>query len=529
MTLDTTLAIAAVAAWLLLTWYTLLRPSARRAGSSRRAAADAPRDARIAVVYASQTGTAIELAQRTAQAFGGRAALLPMDAITPEQLGAYEQILFIVSTYGEGDAPDMAQAFHERMFAAASAGAGAGDTGSDIGSIGSAGNIGGAKSAGTIEGAGDIENAGSIESLRGLQAGILALGDGSYRHFCGFGMALDDWLRRQGATLLFDTVRVDRGDPRALAAWSEHLARLFQVRLDADTQFDAWTLVGRTVANPSGVGQPCHELLWRPAAGVMPDDAQDDARSNTPNTARGDASNGTPRNAPGNAPNDVPGSAPSSEVNWQAGDIARIQIGDSGEHREYSIASIPSEGVLRLLVRRHQRPDGAPGLGSRWLGTELPVGGTARLHIRSNPLFRAPGDDRPAIFIGNGTGIAGLRALLQERISRGHHDNWLVFGERTRAGDFHWGQIFETWLQEGRLRRMDLAFSRDQAEKRYVHHLLREAAPTVREWAGRGAVLYVCGSKDGMAHDVDHALRDILGPHGYEALMQRHGYRRDVY
>lgn len=444
MSLEVLSALAAIAAWLLLTWFTLIRPARRRAAATIPAGT-AHDGARTAVVYASQTGTAIELAQRTVQALGRQAVLVPMDRVMPDQLAGYEQVLFIVSTYGEGDAPDMAQAFHASMLAPESDGV----------------------------------------ELSGLRAGILALGDSSYHHFCGFGMALDEWLQRRDATLLFDTIRVDRGDPRALDAWSEQLSRLFQVQLDADVRFDAWTLVERSTSNPSGAGQPCHELHWRPAEGAP--------------------------------------------LEWRAGDIAKIQIGDSGEHREYSIASTPAEGVLRLLVREHRRPDGSLGLGSRWLGSELAPGGAASLHIRSNPLFRAPEDDRPAIFVGNGTGIAGLRALLQERVERGHHDNWLVFGERTRAGDFHWGDVLEAWLRQGRLRRMDLAFSRDQAEKRYVHHLLREAAADLREWAGRGAVLYVCGSKDGMAQDVDQALRDILGLYGYDALVQRHGYRRDVY
>src|SRR5690606_30296430 len=175
MSLEALSALAAVATWLLLTWFTLVRP-ARRRGVATVPAGTAHDGARTAVVYASQTGTAVELAQRTVQALGRQAVLLPMDRVMPEQLAAYEQALFIVSTYGEGDAPDMAQAFHARMLASEPDGAG----------------------------------------LGGLRAGILALGDSSYHHFCGFGMALDEWLQRRDATLLFDTIRVDRGDPRAL-------------------------------------------------------------------------------------------------------------------------------------------------------------------------------------------------------------------------------------------------------------------------------------------------------------------------
>src|SRR5690606_11461470 len=104
-------------------------------------------------------------------------------------------------------------------------------------------------------------------------------------------------------------------------------------------------------------------------------------------------------------------------------------------------ASIPSEGVLRLLVREHRSPEGRPGLGSGWLCGQLAVGQTVPLRIRPNPLFRAPNDGRAAVFIGNGTGIAGLRSVLEDRIQNGHHDNWLIFGERSREADFHWGEI----------------------------------------------------------------------------------------
>src|SRR5690606_17296800 len=92
MSLEVLYALAAVAAWLLLTWFTLLRPSLRRTDAGSPAAA--PDGARTAVVYASQTGTALDLAQRTAQALGRRAALLPMDRVMPADLRAYEEVLF---------------------------------------------------------------------------------------------------------------------------------------------------------------------------------------------------------------------------------------------------------------------------------------------------------------------------------------------------------------------------------------------------------------------------------------------------
>lgn len=445
MFLNIAVAGAAIAAWLMLAWHCMFRPYARRRRESAKNRSAAPgSNTRTAIVYASQTGTALEIARRTADALGEQGVLLPIDELAPANLANYQQALFVVSTYGEGDPPDMAQAFHQAM---------------------------------------DQSLPGNLE-LQGLHAGILALGDSGYQNFCGFGLALETWLRRQGANLMFDTLKANRADADTLTEWTNRLAERFSISLSPYAPFHTWTLVKREITNPSGLGRPCHELLLQPA------DPQ--------------------------------------QLDWLAGDIAQIQL-EENQHREYSIASIPSEGVLRLLVREHRSPEGRPGLGSGWLCGQLAVGQTVPLRIRPNPLFCAPNDGRAAVFIGNGTGIAGLRSVLEDRIQNGHHDNWLIFGERSREADFHWGEILEGWLRQGHLKRLDLAFSQDQAHKRYVHHLLRESAADVMAWAGRGAVFYVCGSKNGMAQDVDEALRAILGPFGYEDLLRRHGYRRDIY
>jgi sulfite reductase (NADPH) flavoprotein alpha-component len=198
-------------------------------------------------------------------------------------------------------------------------------------------------------------------------------------------------------------------------------------------------------------------------------------------------------------------------------------------HREYSIASTPAEGAVHLLVRRFETGDGQFGLGSGWLTTHAHVGEPIDLRIRTNRHFHAPDDDRPLILIGNGTGIAGLRALLRERIAAGRHRNWLLFGERQRAHDFHYRDEIETWLARGRIEKLDLAFSRDQPTRIYVQDLLRTAAPVVLTWVQEGAVIYVCGSLDGMAPGVDAALAQALGRKRLAQLMAQGRYRRDVY
>src|SRR5690606_28830304 len=86
-------------------------------------------------------------------------------------------------------------------------------------------------------------------------------------------------------------------------------------------------------------------------------------------------------------------------------------------HREYSIASVPAEGGLRLVLRRMLRPDGSPGIGSGWLCDHARPGGMIDLRIRANPGFHGPDAGTPLVLVGNGTGIAGLRAHLAERIA----------------------------------------------------------------------------------------------------------------
>jgi sulfite reductase (NADPH) flavoprotein alpha-component len=197
--------------------------------------------------------------------------------------------------------------------------------------------------------------------------------------------------------------------------------------------------------------------------------------------------------------------------------------------REYSIASVAEDGVLQLIVRLERHPDGTLGLGSGWLGEHAPIGSSISLRLRRNSGFHLPVDDAPVILLGNGTGLAGLRSLLKARMARGQQRNWLVFGERNAAHDFYCGDELQAALAKGDLARLDLAFSRDQAQKVYVQDRLREAAEELRRWVDDGAYIYVCGSLIGMAGGVDEVLKDVLGEEAVEALLEQGRYRRDVY
>jgi sulfite reductase (NADPH) flavoprotein alpha-component len=142
--------------------------------------------------------------------------------------------------------------------------------------------------------------------------------------------------------------------------------------------------------------------------------------------------------------------------------------------------------------------------------------------------------------IGPGTGVAPFRGFLQEREAQGASGNaWLFFGERNFRSDFLYQTEWQTWLKEGVLTRMDVAFSRDTTGKVYVQDRLRERAADVYAWLQEGAHVYVCGDADHMAPDVHEALIDIISGQGdltrenaeeyVKNLGRDHRYQRDVY
>ena len=402
------------------------------------------------VAYASQTGSAEYLAERTAAllATGGLAArAVCLSGLDAAALSGATRILFIASTYGEGDAPDSGARFAGITMAAA-------------------------------------------PDLSQLHYAVLALGDSSYVNYCGFGRALDGWLAAQGATALFERIDVDRGDAGALAEWQHQVGRLAGTSDAPDWEAPAygdWRIASRVLANPGSAGAPLYRLALVPQAGALPA--------------------------------------------WEAGDLAQVSAPADPDHpREYSIASTASEEHLALLVRLQRREDGSLGAASSWLCQDAGPHDTIRLRIRAHARFRLNGNAaRPLIAIGNGSGLAGLRALLKARIDAGRGDNWLLFGERNAAHDFLCRAELQGWLASGSLARLDLAFSRDQATARYVQHLVREQAEELRAWISRGAAIYVCGSLQGMAGGVHEALAEVLGADALDALTAEGRYRRDVY
>lgn len=454
--------------------------------------------------FATQSGFAEQLAWQTAgqlQAAGMPVNVQPLGNVSQDDLTQSENALFVVSTFGDGEAPDSARGFERGVL------------GQDL-------------------------------SLKGLNYSVLALGDRQYEHFCGFARRLHFWLTHQGGNPLFAPVEVDSGDAEALLTWQQQLGQLTGHAPAAawqTAQYDHWALTYRTLLNRGSVGSNIYLL------GLTPPSPQ--------NWLAGDLVEILPRNGPkaiehflaglGLTGNDsvlIDGLAQPLD---QA--LATRQLPDNRTHlvglhaqalvnalvplgmREYSIASIAGDGVLELIVRQERHPDGSLGLGSGWLTEHAAIGSGISLRLRRNSGFHLPQAPAPLILLGNGTGLAGLRSLLKARIADGQQRNWLLFGERNIAHDYLCRDELQGWLASGDLALLDLAFSRDQKEKIYVQDRLRESADVLRRWLADGAAIYVCGSLQGMATGVDQVLHDVLGREAVERLIEQGRYRRDVY
>lgn len=454
--------------------------------------------------FASQSGFAEQLAWQTAgqlQAAGLPVNVQPLGSVSQDQLRQSENALFVVSTFGDGEAPDSARGFERSVL------------GQDL-------------------------------SLKGLNYSVLALGDRQYTHFCGFARRLHFWLTNQGGNPLFAPVEVDSGDTGALLHWQQQLGQLTGHAPTAawpSAQYENCCLNQRTLLNRGSAGSAVYLLeLAVPSAQSW---------------VAGDLVEILPRNGTGAIAQFLEGLGLASRESVLIDGLAHTldqalatrQLPDNRAHlvglhaqalvnalaplgmREYSIASIPSDGVLALIVRQERHPDGTLGLGSGWLTEHAALGSNITLRLRRNSGFHLPDAPAPLILLGNGTGLAGLRSLLKARIADGQQRNWLLFGERTIAHDYLCQDELQGWLASGDLALLDLAFSRDQEEKIYVQDRLRESADVLRRWLADGAAIYVCGSLQGMAAGVDQVLHEVLGSETVERLIEQGRYRRDVY
>lgn len=226
-----------------------------------------------------------------------------------------------------------------------------------------------------------------------------------------------------------------------------------------------------------------------------------------------------------------------------------LELAGKVKPRLYSISSSPDAhpGLVELTVgivrfEYHGRQRG--GLCTQYLADEIGTSGTpVGVFMSPTKSFVLPDDGSvDIIMVGPGTGIAPFRAFMEQRVhDKAKGRNWLFFGDQSEKTEFYYKEQIEGWLDKGDLYRFSTAWSRDQEEKIYVQHRLKEHGAEIWEWFESGAYFYICGDKHRMAKDVHRALIEITMEHGGRSeeeathfieqtmMKDEKRYLRDVY
>jgi sulfite reductase (NADPH) flavoprotein alpha-component len=551
--------------------------------------ADPPPSLKIAVLYASQSGTAEGLARKISKELKARGhipTLSSLESYTPAALMAESYAVLIASTYGEGEAPECARPFYEQLC---------------------------------------LQH---FPCAQNLNYAVLALGDSSYEHFCKFGADLDNKLASLAGNRICNRIDCDIDLDAVFTQWkSTLLSRLDDIVATRPAR-SPLTSIATTLTQTSPKSAYNRETPYlAPLVDKRPLTCDVSTKltlhvafniaDSTISYEAGDACGVVPQNDSrlveeilhtlnfsGNIPVQLPksGSTTLYDALLNHFQITRLTrkiveayatIGncqplfnllapeqqshldkyayDRGlidllhdfpgilrepadlvamlprlSPRVYSISSSPSAhaGEIHTTIavvryRSHNRERG--GVCSTLLADRTDTGATLPIYIQPNKRFRLPSDSAaPIIMIGPGTGIAPFRSFLHERRALGHTGrNWLFFGERSAATDFLYRDELHAMHTDGHLTRLDLAFSRDQDHKIYVQDRMLEQASTFWQWLQDGASIYVCGDASRMAKDVDATLHTIAEQQGrlsteaatdyIRQLKDEHRYHRDVY
>ena len=539
----------------------------------------------LTILYGTETGNAAELArslEAAAKARGLAPVLADMADYKVRQLGQEQDVLIVVSTYGEGDPPQPATGFFE-----------------------------------FVEGR-------KAPKLPGARFAVLALGDSTYEYYCQAGKRLDRRFEELGAVRLADRVDCDVDYEDAAAAWIEAIVAQLAAEAEAapaPAAATAQAVAGPAVPSPYDKRNPFpapvienlaivgrgssketrHIEFSLAGSGLVyePGDALGIAASNDPAvvaallealrlpaetdielkgqaltlgdalTHRYEITAATPRFLDYWAMLSEASALRQLQQEDRSGErsvflrthhivdiVRRFPVGEvmpQGfvsalrplQPRLYSLASslaaAPEEAHLTVApVRYALHDEPRSGVASGLLADRAAPDTVLPVYIQSNPHFRLPADDVPIVMIGAGTGVAPYRAFLQQREARGvAGKSWLFFGERNFRTDFLYQTEWQGWLKDGTLGRMDVAFSRDRAEKTYVQHRMKERARDLFAWLEEGAHVYVCGDAANLAPDVHQALIDIVASEAHtgreaaedyvRSLQADHRYQRDVY
>ncbi|MGH8047644.1 MAG: diflavin oxidoreductase, partial [Chthoniobacterales bacterium] len=421
----------------------------------------------------------------------------------------------------------------------------------------------------------DFIKNGTAPKLEHLEFSVLALGDTNYVQFCEAGKLLDQRLEQLGAKRMQPRVDCDVDYETSAATWFDSLLKGLggEVEIPAHPA-SAPTHAAYSKSNPYPAVLKTNRILNRP--GSAKETRHFEIALEGLNYEAGDALGIFPTNCPDFVQELLEASGHDGAQSLVLADGSETTLHHALTHhcdlskyladlpppgvaaaewvgslrklqpRLYSISSSPKahpgEVHLTVAIVRHEW-NGRPrkGVCSTFLADRVTDGIRIPVFVHKSPHFRVPADhSRPIIMVGPGTGIAPFRAFLEERrATAATGKNWLFFGDQRAATDFLYEEELLAMRDNGHLTRLDLAFSRDQADKLYVQTRMIENATDVWAWLQDGGYFYVCGDAKRMAKDVDAALHRIAETAGglcpeaaadYITLLKTEKrYVRDVY
>jgi sulfite reductase (NADPH) flavoprotein alpha-component len=466
-------------------------------------------NASILITYASQTGNAQAIAKRCATALNisETSSVIALNALTLEHLTNIEKILFVVSTYGDGEAPDNGSLFTK------------------------------------------LAKILSSKKLTNLQYSVIALGDSEYPEFCAFGYQINQTMLNAGAQSMGNVITVDNYNEQTtkLASITPDWIKIeHELTLNPEIKpLQYWQLTKREVLNPDCNDAKLFQLSFS-SIGPFPCWQAGDLLDIQPQQPHDIVERWLlENNLNGNMwlthqghqqslrtwllTRELPKACPHS-VDELLNELPYLH------KRSYSVASISQEGQLELIVRLVEKNDvGVPeidyGLTSGFLSHYCQVGSIIEGQIRDVSSHHHIDQSKPMILIGAGSGLAGLKAQIAARnfsVQKQVGKIWLIFGERNSSPLLPINQQLSS-LQETQLTKLSCAYSKDVQYPKYVQDILLNEKNILKQWLDDGAVIYVCGSLTGMGESVHQTLIEVLGQSSVEELQLQQRYIRDVY
>lgn len=450
------------------------------------------------IAYASQSGTAKNVALKMAQSSQVSCDIRAFSQLTPQCLLGYNQLFVVASTYGDGQAPEKSLGFSQALTQ-------------------------------------------GQQSLTHLSYAVLALGDKAYPHFCAFGHQMANLLSDKGAVAIHPVQEIDRGDASVIGGWWQQIGEMLGWQsVELEHHWIDGTVVNNDCLNTQQPQRPAHVITIR--ADDVSYQAGDLLEVLTP-TPIIDIDHKLLQF--GLAPQTiVTMNGEQCQLNHALTQLEWTnQVANSAQRlvdklssirpRVYSIASAPNDNHIRLLVRQLKKDDGSLGFSSSALCNAL-THQQFQISIREHDSFRLPAKHVPIIMIAAGTGIAPFMSFLAQRAVQNSGDSWLIFGEQYSNHDNYFNAELDDHLVSGVLNRLDYAFSRDTTWRnaghpRYVNEVMTQQNRQLYHWlVEKGAHLYVCGNKAGMGESVKTALQQLL-KQNYDNLKQANRLHFDLY